>query len=91
MYVCHIAIVTSSQISSSSLRSACSERSASCSIEGGASNSSLGGQSTATLGGGAGAGRESLSHDYPSLSISDDFPADMLLQDYEVASIYGKF
>ncbi|XP_037904135.1 ral GTPase-activating protein subunit beta isoform X4 [Hermetia illucens] len=70
------------------LSSACSERSASCSIEGGASNSSLGGQSTATLGGGAGAGRESLSHDYPSLSISDDFPADMLLQDYEVASIY---
>lgn len=55
-------------------RSACSEKSA-CSIASG--GSSIGGNSTATLG-----------NDYPSLTISDDFPADFL-HDLEFTAVYG--
>lgn len=47
-----------------------------CSIASG--GSSIGANSTATLG-----------NDYPSLTISDDFPADML-HDIEFSSTYGK-
>lgn len=41
------------------------------------SGSSIGGNSTATLG-----------NDLPSLTISDDFPADFL-QDLDLSSVYG--
>lgn len=54
---------------------ACSEKSA-CSIA--SANSSIGGNSTATLG-----------NELPSLTISDDFPAD-LIPEFEMTSIYGK-
>ncbi|XP_055376412.1 ral GTPase-activating protein subunit beta isoform X12 [Condylostylus longicornis] len=68
------------------LSSACSEGGSSIAS---ASNSSLGMQSTVTLGASIGAGRRDSSshHDCPSLSISDDIPAD-LLHDFEVASLY---
>lgn len=46
-----------------------------CSISGG---SSIGGNSTATLG-----------NDYPSLTISDDFPAD-ILHEIDFSTNYGK-
>ncbi|XP_055683334.1 ral GTPase-activating protein subunit beta isoform X3 [Lutzomyia longipalpis] len=55
------------------LSSACSEKSA-CSIA--SASSSLGGNSTATMG-----------NEFPSLSISDDFPAEFL-QDLEMSSVY---
>ncbi|GAB0089243.1 ral GTPase-activating protein subunit beta [Sergentomyia squamirostris] len=55
------------------LSSACSEKSA-CSIA--SASSSLGGNSTATMG-----------NEFPSLSISDDFPAEFL-QDLEMPSVY---
>ncbi|XP_059617508.1 ral GTPase-activating protein subunit beta isoform X3 [Phlebotomus argentipes] len=55
------------------LSSACSEKSA-CSIA--SASSSLGGNSTATVG-----------NEFPSLSISDDFPAEFL-QDLEMPSVY---
>lgn len=42
-------------------------------------SSSIGGNSTATLG-----------NEFPSLTFSDDFPAD-LLQDIDISSIYGNF
>ncbi|XP_055857652.1 ral GTPase-activating protein subunit beta isoform X4 [Episyrphus balteatus] len=76
--------------------SACSERSASIASGG---NISLGPQSTANIGsvnasGGSGHfaktsfGRDSSSqHDYPSLTVSDDFPVE-LLQEFETASVY---
>ncbi|XP_055376402.1 ral GTPase-activating protein subunit beta isoform X3 [Condylostylus longicornis] len=69
------------------LSSACSEGGSSIAS---ASNSSLGMQSTVTLGASIGAGRRDSSshHDCPSLSISDDIPAD-LLHDFEVASLYA--
>ncbi|XP_055920308.1 ral GTPase-activating protein subunit beta isoform X4 [Eupeodes corollae] len=79
--------------------SACSERSASIASGG---NVSLGAHSTTTIGGGAtgggsaatftggkgSVGRDSSSqHDYPSLTVSDDFPVE-LLQEFETASVY---
>lgn len=56
---------------------ACSEKSA-YSVASAASNSSYGANVTATL----------SNHDSVSLTMSDDFPSD-LLQDFEASSIYG--
>ena len=68
-------------------------------------NASLGGQSTATIGAGpassqlpahatssnAGSSLRDYSsqHDFPSLTISDDFPLE-LQHEFENASVYGK-
>lgn len=54
-----------------------SEKSAGSMASGG--SSSIGGNSTATLG-----------NEFPSLTFSDDFPAD-LLQDIDITSIHGNF
>lgn len=59
------------------ISTACSEKSA-YSVASAASNSSYGANVTATM-----------SHDSISLTMSDDFPAE-LLQDFESASVYGK-
>lgn len=56
---------------------ACSEKSA-YSVASAASNSSYGANVTATL----------SNHDSVSLTMSDDFPSD-LLQDFDASSIYG--
>lgn len=57
---------------------ACSEKSA-YSVASAASNSSYGANVTTTM-----------SHDSISLTMSDDFPTE-LLQDFESASVYGNF
>ncbi|XP_012160069.1 ral GTPase-activating protein subunit beta isoform X5 [Ceratitis capitata] len=84
------------------LSSACSERSASIasagnSSLGGHSTATIGGATGNTFAAGAGSsaaagggyvGRDNLSqHDFPSLTISDDFPME-LLQEFESASVY---
>lgn len=93
---------TTIQYNWSSTWVACSERSASIASVG---NSSLGAHSTVTIGNSVAAGstaadsyhgsatlnaRDSVSqHDYPSLTLFDDFPLEVL-QEYETATSYGK-
>lgn len=86
-------------------RVACSERSASIASVGNASLGAHSGHSTATIGNSVAAGstaadsyhgsgtlnaRDSASqHDYPSLTLFDDLPLEVL-HEYETATGYGK-
>lgn len=59
-------------------------------VVGGASATFTAGTGGAAVGGGY-AGRDNVSqHDFPSLTVSDDFPME-LLQEFESASVYGNF